>query len=84
MKKLRFTLSEDGKISLMKYGLSLVATLAVGAVMILLQGENPAAAFVEIFRGAFGSRAAIGNTLHWRCPACWWGRRRWWLSNPAS
>lgn len=62
MKKLRLTLSEDGKISLMKYGLSLIATLAVGAVMILLQGENPATAFVEIFRGAFGSKAAIGNT----------------------
>ncbi len=68
MKKLRLTLSEDGKISLMKYGLSLIATLAVGAVMILLQGENPATAFVEIFRGAFGSKAAIGNTLHWAVP----------------
>lgn len=68
MKAIRFTLSDSTRINIIRYVVSLIATLAVGAIIILLQGESPLEAFYEIFQGAFGTKAAIGSTLHWAVP----------------
>ncbi|HWS29665.1 MAG TPA: ABC transporter permease [Clostridia bacterium] len=42
---------------------SVFAALLVGAVIILLTGHDPVAAYAELVRGSFGSPRAIGNTL---------------------
>lgn len=68
LKKLRLYLSSDTKVNVAKYLISLAATFALGAILIAAQGENPAVALVTILKGAFGSRVAIGNTLHWAVP----------------
>ncbi len=41
---------------------SVFAALIVGAVIILLTGHDPVAAYAELVRGSFGSPRAIGNT----------------------
>lgn len=68
LKKLRIHLGSDAKISAAKYVLSLAATFALGAILIAMQGESPAAALSAIISGAFGSKVALGNTLHWAVP----------------
>lgn len=43
--------------------LSVFAALALGALIILLTGHNPIAAYAELIRGSFGSPRVLGNTL---------------------
>ena len=43
--------------------LALIASLLVGAVVMLVSGVNPAAAYASLLRGAFGSPVALGRTL---------------------
>ena len=43
--------------------ISVFAALALGAVIILLTGHNPLAAYAELVRGSFGSPRVFGNTL---------------------
>lgn len=43
--------------------ISVVIAILVGSVIILLSGHSPVAAFSALFRGAFGSQRAIGETL---------------------
>ena len=42
--------------------LSIILAFLVAGVLIFLQGKNPLEAYAAIFRGAFGSLVAIGNT----------------------
>jgi ABC-type uncharacterized transport system permease subunit len=68
LKKLKICLSETGKINIARYVISLLLTLLIGAILIVVQGESFSVALGEIFKGAFGSKIAIGNTLHWAAP----------------
>lgn len=43
--------------------LAIVLALAVGALLLLVSGENPATAYRAMLEGAFGSKFAIGETL---------------------
>src|SRR5574341_1631353 len=43
--------------------LAALAALAVGAVMLLLLGVNPVAAYSALLEGAFGSKNALADTL---------------------
>ena len=50
-------------LQLANYALILMLALAVGAVVIVASGKSPFAAYLALFRGAFGSFKAIANTL---------------------
>ncbi len=47
---------------------AVVLGLAVGAVLVAIQGKNPADAAVAIWHGAFANRSAIGRTLEKATP----------------
>ena len=42
---------------------SVVFALAIGAIFVLLSGHDPIAAYIDLFRGAFGSPYDITETL---------------------
>ncbi len=42
---------------------SIILALLVGALIMLLQGVNPLHAYIYLFRGAFGNRGAIGESV---------------------
>ncbi len=44
--------------------LSILFSFIVGSVLIVLSGKSPIAAYMALFRGAFGSPAAISQTLN--------------------
>lgn len=48
--------------------LSVVLALLIGAVLLLLSGANPIAAYIALFRGSFGSVEAFGRTLEKATP----------------
>jgi len=48
--------------------LAVVTALAVGAVIVVLSGKNPLAAYWGLLRGAFGSPNAISETFVWATP----------------
>lgn len=43
--------------------IAIVLSFAIGAVIVLLTGNNPVAAYVALFNGALGDPTAIGRTL---------------------
>lgn len=43
--------------------IAILLSFAIGAVIIVLTGNNPVTAFAALLRGAFGSPTAIGRTL---------------------
>lgn len=43
--------------------LTLLVALAIGSVFILIIGENPLEAYKSVFRGAFGTKLGLGNTI---------------------
>ena len=70
VKKLSKDLAQNDrlKINLFKYGTSVLLFLICGCLLILMQGESPITAVNAIFKGAFGSKNALGNTLRWTAP----------------
>jgi ABC-type uncharacterized transport system permease subunit len=50
-------------IQLANYALILLLALAIGALVILVSGKPPLAAYQALFKGAFGSFKAVANTL---------------------
>jgi simple sugar transport system permease protein len=50
-------------LQLLNYVLILLLGLGIGAVIIVSSGKDPLAAYQALFRGAFGSRMAVANTL---------------------
>ena len=50
-------------LQLLNYALILLLALAIGALVIASSGKDPVAAYQALFRGAFGSRMAVANTL---------------------
>ena len=48
--------------------LSVVLAFAIGAIIMVAMGANPAKALTSLFRGAFGTTAAIGTTLNKATP----------------
>jgi general nucleoside transport system permease protein len=63
--KLKLIFSDSTKINIARYAISLIATLLIGYFLVIANGANPSVAVREIFKGAFGSKTAIGNTIHW-------------------
>ena len=61
-------ISPETKNELVKYVLSFVAVVLIGAVLIGVQGEKPTDAITAIFQGALGSKTAIGNSVRWSIP----------------
>ena len=70
VKKMSRSLSQNDRfmINLFKYGTSILLFLLSGSLLILMQGQNPLVAAQAIFKGAFGSKMAFGNTLRWTAP----------------
>lgn len=56
-----------------QYGVALILTLILGAILIYLLGENPVSAVQYIWDGAFGSAKKFGNTLRWMTPCLFTG-----------
>ena len=52
---------------------AVLLALAISAVILLLSGSNPIVAYLALFRGAFGSLAAIGRTLEKATPLVFTG-----------
>ena len=48
--------------------LSIVLALLIGAIILLISGANPLAAYAALFKGALGSPEAIGRTLEKSTP----------------
>ncbi|MBQ0060090.1 MAG: ABC transporter permease [Lachnospiraceae bacterium] len=48
--------------------LSIILAFLIGAIIMLAMGASPARAFGALFKGAFGSAAAIGTTLNKATP----------------
>lgn len=48
--------------------LAVISALIVGAIIIILIGQNPMAAYKAMFKGAFGDMRAFGNTLQRATP----------------
>ncbi len=48
--------------------LAVFTAMVVGAVIIVIAGGNPLAAYLGLFQGAFGSPQAISETLVWSTP----------------
>ena len=44
--------------------LSIFFSFLVGATLIIFSGKNPVEAYAALFRGAFGSPAALSQTLN--------------------
>lgn len=53
--------------------ISICLSILVGAVVILIVGENPINAFGELFKGAYGNRIYIANTLSRAVPLIFCG-----------
>lgn len=68
LNKLKIIFSSNAKINIARYAISLIATLLIGYLLIVANNANPTVAVSEIFKGAFGSKTAIGNTIHWATP----------------
>ncbi len=43
--------------------MTIVVSLLLGAILILMIGENPLVAYVELFKGAFATKLGFGTTL---------------------
>lgn len=71
MNEIRQKLAENISLrnNIMKYLISLVLVLLIGAFMFAIQGENPVDAVQAMIQGALGSRTAIGNSLRWSMPS---------------
>lgn len=48
---------------LTKILITVFLAFGIGAIFILAIGENPVIAYVELFKGAFGTKLGIGNTI---------------------
>ena len=48
--------------------LAVFTALVVGALLIVVAGGNPLAAYIGLFQGAFGSTAALSETTVWATP----------------
>ena len=48
---------------LRKILLTLALALGIGAIFILIIGENPLAAYGAVFKGAFGTKLGFGTTI---------------------
>lgn len=47
---------------------AIVLALLIGAIILIASGSNPIEAYVALFRGSFGSGAAVGRTLEKATP----------------
>lgn len=56
-------------LEFIKYFIALFLGIIIGAILIILKGENPLVAYYMLFKGALGSRAALAQTLRWTTPA---------------
>jgi simple sugar transport system permease protein len=65
---LRLLVHPEARVGFARYVISFVGVLAVGSILISVQGENARAAVGYIMDGAFGSVRAFGNTLRWATP----------------
>ncbi len=52
----------------LKYLLILIIAAIIGAILILIKGEDPLKLAGEVFRYALGTRAGIASTLRWASP----------------
>ena len=64
----KISLSDDLRSSVARYLSALICVMAVGAVLIAAQGEDPAKALATILKGAFGSKTGFGSTLRYMMP----------------
>ena len=68
LNSLKHFLADSTKINVARYVISLIATLLIGYLLIVANNANAGVALREMFKGAFGSKLAIGNTIHWAIP----------------
>lgn len=61
-------INNEVKSSIIKYAFAFLAVIVLGSILIYVQGENPLQAFLQIFKGALGSKINIGSTLRYAMP----------------
>lgn len=70
--KLKPDLEKFGIIMLQSF-ISIGIALAIGAIIIVILGENPFEAYAELFRGAFRNKVTIANTISKAAPLIFTG-----------
>lgn len=68
-KWLRKLVNPESSANVVRYVVSFTGVLILGSFLIAAQGEDPVFAIKAIIEGAFGSKAAFGNTLRWATPS---------------
>lgn len=63
----------ERKISVVRYVVSFIGVLLIGAILIAVQGEDPVNAAILIVQGAFGGTTQLGNTIRWATPCLFTG-----------
>lgn len=58
----------ERKVSVVRYIVSFIGVLLIGALLIGAQGEDPVNAAKLIVKGAFGGRTQFGNSIRWATP----------------
>lgn len=61
-------IGEKTTINIIKYLVSAMVVMMIGAIIIKLQGGDPLMAFVAIIKGSVGDFNAIGQTIRWATP----------------
>jgi simple sugar transport system permease protein len=69
MKILKKAIKNDLLLEIVKYVIALILGVSIGAIIIILKGENPFYAYYVLLKGALGGRAAIAQTIRWTTPA---------------
>lgn len=64
----KWRLTDEFKSSAIRYSLAVLMVFVFGAVLISVQGVNPAQALAKIVTGAFGTKAGFGSTLRYMMP----------------
>lgn len=58
----------ERKVGIVRYVVSFIGVLLIGALLIAAQGEDPLNAARLIIKGAFGGKVQFGNTIRWATP----------------
>lgn len=61
----KFKTSNSGIVN---YLISMLFVVIIASILIIIQGSNPIIAFLEMFKGAFNSKAAISSSIRWAIP----------------
>ena len=68
-KSIKLKISQAARLEILKYFVSALLVMAIGAIIILSQGNSPLEALRAMIIGSVGSPSAIGTTIRWATPS---------------